>query len=293
MTFSNKNSNIMRVIFFALILILIVVLVISINKNKNPTPAESDPSLGQTEPTEPILAPEIDVAPPAVTTKPSVSGDPIVPQDASASPSPSVPAFSPDVPEQTAAEDDFFSDAAFMGNSLMDGFRLFSGLTTCDYYAATSMTVLGADENVCITLDNGNSGTLVDGLLQKPYGKIYILLGINEIGYDVDTFIGYYSTLLDTIKAGQPDCDIYVMGLTPVSAAKSAGSDTFNMTRINSYNEGLYELAAEKGCYYLDLVSALAGSDGYLPADVTTDGVHFSAEVYQQWLGYVKTHYVK
>ena len=295
MAFSNKNSNIMRVIFFALILILIVVLVITIGKNKAPGD-DTDP--GAAAPSGPVLDPGVDAEPPAVTTSPTASGDKITDDpaqtDPDASPAPGTPvAFSPDVPAQDEVTDEFFADAAFMGNSLMDGFRLFSGLTTCDYYAATSMTVLGANSNVCITLDNGNSGTLVDGLLQKPYGKIYILLGINEIGYDVDTFIGYYSTLVDTIKAGQPDCDIYLMGLTPVSAAKSAGSDTFNMTRVTAYNEGIHQLAADKGCYYLDLVSALAGSDGYLPSDVTTDGVHFSAEVYQQWLGYVKTHYVK
>ncbi len=178
-----------------------------------------------------------------------------------------------------------------MGNSLMDGFRLFSGLTTCDYYAATSMTVVGATTKACIKLDNGNTGTLVDGLIQKPYAKIYILLGINEIGFDTQTFIDYYSSMLDTIIAAQPKCNIYIMGITPVSKAKSDSSTTFNMKRINEYNTALRQLAADKGCYYMDLVSALAGPDGYLPADETTDGVHFSAQVYKNWLDYVKTHY--
>ncbi len=211
-------------------------------------------------------------------------------QTASPSPSPTE-TTGPDLTEREPVDDSWFSDAAFMGNSLMDGFRMFSGLTTCDYYAATSMTVVGATSKACITLENGAQGTLVDGLTQKPYGKIYILLGINEIGYDVDTFIDYYSTMLDAIIAAQPDCDIYIMGLTPVSQAKSNSSETFNMTRITEYNTALHQLAADKGCYYMDLVSALAGPDGYLPADETTDGVHFSADVYKTWLNYVKTHY--
>lgn len=284
----------MRLSFFALILIVLIVLIIT--TNKNPDTSQTDPTQAE-QSNEPNLDPGIAVVPPEVTTKPTVSSKPDPNNTNGENPTPSTGASAkvysgPDISEQPAAGDEFFSDAAFMGNSLMDGFRLFSGLTTCDYYAATSMTVLGTDSNVCITLDNGNQGTLVDGLLQKPYGKIYILLGINEIGYDVDTFISYYSTMLDKIIAGQPDCDVYIMSLTPVSAAKSAGSDTFNMTRINSYNEALYKLSADKGCYYLDLVAALAGTDGYLPSDVTTDGVHFSASVYQQWLDYVKTHYV-
>ncbi|MEG0876800.1 MAG: GDSL-type esterase/lipase family protein [Oscillospiraceae bacterium] len=235
-------------------------------------------------------SPSVDpaIVPPSVSSVPH--------SEAPTAPPPSTPSAAPtgpDVPLQEAAADDFFADAAFMGNSLMDGFRMFSGLTTCDYYAATSMTVVGANSNKAITLDNGNAGTMVEGLTQKPYGKIYILLGINEIGYDVNSFIDLYGKMLDPIIAAQPDCKIYIMGLTPVSAAKSAGSDTFNMTRVSSYNSGLRELAAAKGCYYLDLVSALAGPDGFLPSNVTSDGIHFSAEVYQTWLNYVKTHYIK
>ena len=81
------------------------------------------------------------------------------------------------------------------------------------------------------------------------------------------------------------------MGITPVSAAKSASGEVFNMTRITEYNTALHQLAADKGCYYMDLVSALAGPDGYLPASETSDGVHFSTKVYQTWLDYVRTHY--
>jgi len=213
------------------------------------------------------------------------------PTSVSPSPEATKPA-GPDVPERTATTDDYFSDAAFMGNSLMDGFRLFSGLTTCDYYAATSMTVVGADSKYCIKLNNGNSGTLVDGLIQKPYGKIYILLGVNEIGSNIDTFIDQYGKMLDKIIAAQPNCKIYIMSLTPVSAVKSASSDIFNMTRINQYNTALHQLAADKGCYYIDLVSALAGTDGYLPSSVTSDGVHFAAPEYKVWLDYLRTHYV-
>ncbi len=277
MTLSNIKSRALRVLFFALLLSSLVILS---SCNKNSKPAETQPQETETQ------DPNSVVAPPDITGNQSQAPEP------SPETTPTSEKAGPDVPEREAVDDEFFSDAAFMGNSLMDGFRLFSGLTTCDYYAATSMTVVGADSNACITLDNGNAGTLVDGLTQKPYEKIYILLGINEIGYDVSTFVDLYGKMLDTIIAGQPDCDIYIMGLTPVSSAKSSSSDTFNMTRITSYNTALHDLAAEKGCYYLDLVEALAGDDGFLPSNVTTDGVHFSADVYKQWLDYVKTHYV-
>lgn len=199
----------------------------------------------------------------------------------------------PDVPKCEPADDDFFSDAAFMGNSLMEGFKTFSGLGVCDYYTATSMNVVTATSKKCISLDNGTTGTMVDGLTQKPYGKIYILLGINEIGYDIDSFSQMYAEMLDTIIAAQPDCDIYIMSLTPVSQEKSNSSDLFNMEHITKFNERLYSIAKEKQCYYIDLVSALSGEDGYLPASETSDGVHFSSTMYSKWLNYLKTHYIE
>ena len=275
--FNIKNKG-AQVLFFFLLVVLIFLLAYY---GRMPDGSNTAGALQSSDPTatdsqEVAVPPDVEQSPAEQTASPSPSEEVAAPPDLSA---------------REAKDDEFFSDAAFMGNSLMDGFRLFSGLTTCDYYAATSMTVVGATTKACITLDSGAAGTLVDGLSQKPYGKIYILLGINEIGFDVETFIDYYSTMLDTIIAAQPDCDIYIMGITPVSAAKSASGEVFNMTRITEYNTALHQLAADKGCYYMDLVSALAGPDGYLPASETSDGVHFSTKVYQTWLDYVRTHY--
>lgn len=186
----------------------------------------------------------------------------------------------PDVPAQDIpAEDEYFDDAAFIGNSLMDGFRLYSGLTNCDIYAKTSMTVLGV-------------GDYLNQMSSIEYGKIYILLGINEIGYESYTFKDLYADMVDRLQTDHPDAIIYIMGLSPVSKAKSDSHEYFNMEHVNTYNERLYELAEEKGCYYIDLCDALAGEDGYLPAEVTFDGIHFTAEEYGVWLDYLRTHYI-
>ena len=198
----------------------------------------------------------------------------------------------PDVPLQLEADDEFFSDAVFIGNSLMDGFRLFSGLETCTYYAVTSMTVVGIDSSMSITLDNGYAGTIMQGLAQRPFDKIYIELGVNEIGYDTAYFKELYGNMLDDMRELQPDADIYIMSLTPISQHRSSTDSTFNMNRVNAYNEVLYQLAEEKECLYLNLCEALGDESGYLPSNVTSDGIHFSADHYKVWLNYVKTHYV-
>ena len=197
----------------------------------------------------------------------------------------------PDVPESTEQSDEFFEDAAILGNSLVDGLRIYSDLQSIDYYCGTSVTVISAMKTANTTLNNGASSTLVNKMLQEQYSKIYIELGINEIGYDVDTFIGMYAEMLDAISAGEPNADIYIISLLPVTKSKSNSSSVFNMTRVNAYNEALRELAQEKGCYYLDVCSAYLDSEGYLSDDWDADGVHLLPDYYSVWEDYMRTHY--
>lgn len=196
----------------------------------------------------------------------------------------------PDLAECEPVEDDFFSDAAFLGNSLVDGLSRYGGMSQGSFYAATSASVVNVDMTCNSYLENGDKATLVDALTESSYGKIYILLGINEIGFDPDYFSQLYGALLDRIRQDEPDSDIYIMSLSPVTEACSDYSDVFNMERIGLYNDKLYALAQEKECYYVDLCHALAGEDGYLSEADSTDGIHLKPEKYPDWAQYLRTH---
>lgn len=196
----------------------------------------------------------------------------------------------PDLAECEPVEDGFFSDAAFLGNSLVDGLSRYGGLDQGSFYAATSASVVNVDMTRNSCLANGDKATLIEAMTEGSYGKIYILLGINEIGFDPDYFCQLYGALLDRIRQDEPQADIYIMSLSPVTEACSGYSDVFNMERIGLYNDGLYALAREKECYYVDLCQALAGEDGYLSEDDSTDGIHLRPEKYPDWAEYLKTH---
>lgn len=197
----------------------------------------------------------------------------------------------PDLSERERVSDDFFDDAVFFGNSLVNGLELYGQMQGGDFCAATSASVISVTSTRNATLKNGSAGTMLEKMLEKQYGKIYILLGINEIGFNTDYFAEIYSDMLDTIKQAQPDAAIYIMSLTPVTKAKSDAGAPFTMERIHEYNQALYQLAVEHECYYLDLVEALADSTGYLPAADSTDGVHFVVSKYPVWADYLRTHY--
>ncbi len=197
----------------------------------------------------------------------------------------------PDLTKQDEQDDSFFENAAILGNSLVDGLRLYSNMKSISYFCGTSVSVVSATKTRNMQLKNGQVGTLVQALCQEPHDKIYIELGINEIGSDVDYFIGLYGDMLDTIIEAQPDADIYILSILPVTKSKSDSSTVFNMTRVNMYNEALHKLAEEKQCYYMDICSALQGDDGYLPSDWSGDGVHLHAQYYSVWENCMRTLY--
>ncbi len=89
----------------------------------------------------------------------------------------------------------------------------------------------------------------MQGLAQRPFDKLYIELGINEIGYDPSYFKQLYADMIDDMRELQPDADIYIMSLTPISQYRSSTDKTFNMTRVKAYNEALYEIAEERTAF--------------------------------------------
>ena len=201
------------------------------------------------------------------------------------------PPFSPDLSEQEPVEDTFFDDTAFVGNSLVRGLELYGGMKGGDFRAVTSTTVVNIDMNKSVDLKNGMKGTLLQKLFEKQYGKIYVLLGINEISFEPDYFAELYGEMLDKIRENEPDADIYIMGLSPVTRTK-AQEKVFTPERLAAYNEALYALALEKECYYVDLMDALADEEGYLPEEKSVDGVHLTRSKYMEWADYLRTHYV-
>lgn len=199
--------------------------------------------------------------------------------------------FSPRLSEQEPVDDSFFADSAFLGNSLVRGLGLYGGLTSGDFYAITSTSVVNVDMYKDTKLQNGANGTLLEALCENPHDRIYVLLGVNEISFEPDYFIELYSQMLDKIEEQEPEAEIYIMGLTPVTEEKSGEGDLFSMERISRYNEALFALAEEREYRYVDLVEALADETGYLPEEQSIDGIHMTQEKYEQWADYLRTHY--
>ena len=190
----------------------------------------------------------------------------------------------------------YFSDAAFLGDSLTVGFSDYqinlSGALICGY------TGVGPDAIVNrAAVKNPTRGQEValDVLAAAQPKKLYILLGTNTLTTlgASDRFLAYYGQMLDELRQTLgDDCIIYVQSIPPVQPAAAEKKPGLASDVLRGVNEQLAQLAASKGCVYLDLWEALADGEGNLKEMIAApDGVHLSAgNGYGAWVTYLRNH---
>lgn len=202
------------------------------------------------------------------------------------------PAWAP-VPASDPVEDSYFDDVAFVGDSRTDGFRLYSGLDRGTYFCVTGETVASATDIENWKTEDGKKISLADAVAAADCGKIYLMLGVNELGWNgTDIFRTHAGNLLQRLKADHPDAEIVVQSLLPVSAEQDAKGSYVNNQRILAYNQVWMELAEENGCDYVNVAETVTGEDGCLPANMSFDGVHLNRAGCHAWLDYLRTHSV-
>ena len=125
--------------------------------------------------------------------------------------------------------------------------------------------------------------------------KLYILLGTNTLTTlgASDRFLAYYGQMLDMLRQTLGDgCTIYVQSIPPVRPSAAAEKPGLASDVLHGVNEQLAQLAASKGCVYLDLWETLADGEGNLKEMLAApDGVHLSAgNGYGAWVTYLRNH---
>lgn len=237
---------------------------------------------------------------PADSDTPPPEDGPDPADDIGGAPEPEEKEASGPVAESERVEQAYFDDAVFFGDSLTSGISVYAMMSNAKVIASTGINPDSALTKACISVP-GTDGyiTMIDALRAAKPKKIYIMLGANWVGENTgiseETFLKHYRTLLETIVEQHPESIIYVQSMLPVSRAfetNENGKNIVGLTNaiIKDYNSALCDLAQEMGLYYLDVNSAIADSEGYLPDDSTTDGMHISPAYYDKWFEYLKTH---
>lgn len=261
------------------------------------------PSAGKSAPPAAEVSPSVqpEVTPSAPVTEPSAapSESPAVEPTPTATPVPSPAAvfdFTQPVPQSEPVEMDYFSDALFIGDSRTDGLQIYSGIKGATFYCYKGLNIFDMSKRQVVEM-NGGKYTVVEALEKGPqYKKIYISLGVNELGYPgTDSFYKAFKSFLEEVKSAQPDAIIYLQNLVPVNpeiCAQKNQPSYVNNDRVADFNSVFPKLAEECQVALVDVKTALSDENGILPAEATVDGVHFTKAWYQKWLEYLMCHTV-
>ena len=216
--------------------------------------------------------------------------------------------FGEPVPQSEAVPDSYFDDACFIGHSLVVGMKNYFRLPNADFFAVNGVSASWLLNNPYFELEETETdedgktvnvtGTLAQALGEKAgkYGKVYIMLGTNELGAEESHLRQYAASMeaiVDLVRATQPEAKIYLLSILPVSEKRSEKDEHFNCENVIAFNARLRQISADKQVYFVDTYSVLADADGYLPeGSCLSDGIHILAPQYAMLKAYLKTHTV-
>ena len=215
-----------------------------------------------------------------------------------------IPVSNGAIPQGTRAPSSYFDDVVFVGDSVS---------LKLSYYEA-AMDVLGdaqfltsgslgsgnalwevSDESVH-PVYNGQKTLIEESVASMNAGKIYIMLGMNDLGlYGIDGAITNLKTLVNRIQQNAPQAKIYIQSMTPTTSTSTLlSSSAYQPENIRAYNQKLLSTCIEQGWYYVDVASVMYDSNGYLIRDYCSDpdgmGIHFTNTGCAAWVEYLYTH---
>jgi lysophospholipase L1-like esterase len=191
------------------------------------------------------------------------------------------------------AEENYFDSVLFIGDSRTVGLALYGRLGKADYFADVGMSLFNLlDKKIS---DTGFASQDLKTLLQtKKYYAIYLMLGINEVGYPMQSIEKKLQSVLDEISTMQPDALIVLQANLGVTQEKETKNPQLSMDRIRTLNDTIKSYAdEEKKIFYLDVNPFFADDAGYLRSEVTSDGTHPYAVEYKNWAAWLKEHAIQ
>lgn len=185
----------------------------------------------------------------------------------------------------------WFDDALFIGDSRTVGLREYGNLGNAEVVADSGMNVYKIFEKEFVTV-SGEKKQLETILAERQFGKVYLMLGINELGYDFDRTVSRYADLLAKIRGLQPEALIFLEANLHITGAKSEDSPIYTNENINRFNQAAEQMANGQSIFYLDVNELFDDENGNLAEEYTVDHAHVLGKYYTDWVDWILKHAV-
>ena len=191
--------------------------------------------------------------------------------------------------EFVTVEESYFDDALFIGDSRTVGIKEYSHLKNASYFCENSMTVFSAMER-SLSVKGGRERTLSELLEEERYGKIYVMLGINELGYPFHDVERQFGRLIALIREKQPDAILFIGANLHVTEKRSKSDSIYNNGKIDELNHLMREFSlGDDRIYYIDVNEIFDDESGGLRADYSSDSAHVYGKYYRTWAEWLCT----
>lgn len=188
---------------------------------------------------------------------------------------------------ETESDSTYFDDALFIGDSRTVGLKEYGTLNNADYFATPGLSVYTVPKTRMAVGDEELS--LEDFLEQKDYGKIYLMLGMNELGYDFAQTVERYRTFVEELLSSEPGVILYLCANMHVTITRSENDTIYNNASINRMNAEIENLAEEKELPYLDINVLFDDEQGNLNAEYASDDSHVLGRYYETWCEWLRS----
>lgn len=187
-----------------------------------------------------------------------------------------------------------FPDTLFIGDSRSVGLKEYGKLSDATFFCSVGLNAYKVWKEA-VDVPGMGKVTLDQVLANKQFKQVYIMLGINELGYDLSTTAQKYQSLIDGVRAKQPNATFVINSTLHVTKAcndiTSGSKKIFTNARINDFNNLIAALADNQSVFYLDMNPAFDDANGHLSTDYAAgDGIHIKAKGYLVWRDYLDKH---
>lgn len=259
------------------VIIVAAVLTAVICSRQNPSaeqnPAENPTNANATEETTP------QTTQPSQATEPETTAPPI--SDPATEPT-SMPDPCPLPPDPSVHKSASFGNVLFIGDSRTVGLKDYANLGGADVFAENGLNVFRLFKDPVPVPGHGKV-TLDSMLGAKQYDKIYIMLGINEIGYDLDRVIDFYGKALNTIQERQPGATIYIQANLMIQKSRSDRDSVYNNKNMRYLNDHMAAFADGTKRIFVDVNPLFTDGAGNLAPQYAHDDFHLIGCWYTVW----------
>ena len=183
---------------------------------------------------------------------------------------------------------EYFDDALFIGDSRTVGIMEYGNIENATFFADTGMSVFNLKSKKIEIPELGK--VKFDEILEsRQFEKIYLMLGINELGYRFENIEQKYQETLENIRTAQNDAIIYLCANLHVTEEQSQNDSNYNNENINRLNNTIKELADNESIFYIDVNEIFDDDHGNLNTEYSSDGFHVYATGYKKWVDWLCT----